>query len=50
MIIRMIGNEFVDMEGGYGGRVLGLQDTRDRVVDMIVDVERKGKRVAVYMF
>ena len=38
-----------DMEGGAGGgcassRVLGLEDARDRVVDMImpVDVERRG--------
>ena len=31
----------VGMEGGYGAsRVLGLEDARDRVVDMIVDVER----------
>ena len=37
-----------DMEGGGAGgcassRVLGLEDARDRVVDMIVDVERRGK-------
>ena len=41
-----------DMEGGAGGgcassRVLGLEDARDRVVDMIVDFERRGKRGVV---
>jgi hypothetical protein len=43
--------EVDDMEGdGYGGsspsRVLGLEDARDRVVDMIVDVERRERGVS----
>ena len=40
-----------DMEGGAGGGcascLLRLEDARDRVVDMIVDVERRGKRGVV---
>jgi len=38
-----------DMEvGGYvSSCVLGLEDARDQVVDMIVDVERRGKRGVV---
>ena len=38
--------EDVDMDGYGSSHVLGLEDARDRVVDMIVDVERRGKRGA----
>jgi hypothetical protein len=43
-------SDVVDMEGngGYGDSrsVLGLEDARDRVVDMIVDVERRERGVS----
>lgn len=36
-----------DMEGGYdSSRPFGLEDARDRVVDMIVDVERRERGVS----
>jgi hypothetical protein len=40
-----VADDAVDMEGV--GSVLGLEDARDRVVDMIVDVERREKRSVV---
>jgi hypothetical protein len=40
-----VADDTVDMEGV--GSVLGLEDARDRVVDMIVDVERREKRGVV---
>ena len=39
------GEEHEDMEGGYqlSSRTLGLEDARDRVVDMIVEMERRER-------
>ena len=42
-----VGGEDEDVDGGYDfPRSFGLEDARDRVVDMIVDVERRGRGIS----